>query len=350
MDTHDATILALARSARQLAGDASRETGLSRVAVSRRIKRLADTGYLQRHGSGTRQTYSPGANGFWTKSLPCSDASPDEFALWEVHLSPMMYSLRPNVANMAQIAFTEMVNNARDHAQARMLAMGAHIHDGRLQMAVMDDGMGIFRNIANALGLFDDRLAVLELAKGKYTTAPSGHSGMGVFVTSRMTDGFCLHSRGITFAPRTPPGVDLSFDWIDWRPYAQGTIALMDFALDTLRTSQSVYDRYFTPHEVGGEAFHTTEVPVKLAELSSQLISRSQGKWVVARATQFETVILDFDGVEFAGQAFLDEVFRVFATAHPQVRLVPVHLSPQVARNLRTFVPSAPVASLSAHE
>ncbi|MGE4238909.1 STAS-like domain-containing protein [Ramlibacter sp.] len=341
MDTHDATILALARTTRQLAGDAARATGLSRVAVSRRIKRLADTGYLQRHGSGTRQTYSPGTNGFWTLSIACTEKSPDEFALWEAHLHPMTGGLQPNVMNMAQIVFTELVNNVRDHAKARTLAMGAHIHSGRLQIAVMDDGVGIFRNIAQAQDLFDDRLAVLELAKGKYTTAASGHSGMGIFVSSRLADGFCVYSRGITYAPRTPRGVDLSFGWIDWRPYTQGTIVLVDIALDSTRTAQSIYERYLTPDEVGGEAFHTTEVPVKLAELSSQLVSRSQGKWVVARATQFQTVILDFAGVEFAGQAFLDEVFRVFATAHPQVRLVPVNLAPQVERNLRTFAPGA---------
>jgi DNA-binding Lrp family transcriptional regulator len=59
-------ILALAGTTPQLAGAAARATGLSRVATSRRIKRLADSGYLTRHGIGTRQTYSPGAHRFWT--------------------------------------------------------------------------------------------------------------------------------------------------------------------------------------------------------------------------------------------------------------------------------------------
>jgi anti-anti-sigma regulatory factor len=88
---------------------------------------------------------------------------------------------------------------------------------------------------------------------------------------------------------------------------------------------------------VGDEAFHTTEVPVRLAQLSSQLISRSQGKWVVERATQFRTVVLDFEGVALVGQAFADEIFRVFATAHPEVRLRRVNTLPEVESLLRRF-------------
>ncbi len=232
-----------------------------------------------------------------------------------------------------------MLNNVLDHSEATQVCLGLHVHAGRLQMAVMDDGVGVFDKIAAALDLFDPRLAILELAKGKYTTAREGHSGMGVFVSSRMLDGFLLHSRGLSYAPRTPQGVDLSFSWIDVHAFAQGTVALMDIALDSLRTAQSVYERYFSPDEIGGDAFHTTEVPVKLAELSSQLISRSQGKWVVERATQFRTVILDFAGVEMVGQAFIDEVFRVFATAHPQVRLRTTNAAPLVADMIARFAP-----------
>jgi hypothetical protein len=40
--------------------------------------------------------------------------------------------------------------------------------------------------------------------------------------------------------------------------------------------------------------------------------------------------VLDFRGVESVGQGFVDEVFRVFATAHPEVRLVPANISPPV--------------------
>ena len=262
-----------------------------------------------------------------------------EAAIWTTHIEPLLQEASTNTVRIANLSITNMLNNVLDHSDASTLCMGVHVHAGRLQMAVMDDGIGIFHKVAMALDLVDERLALLEIAKGKYTTAATGHSGMGIFVSSRMLDGFCLYSRGLSFVPRTPEGVDLSFQWMEPQTWVGGTVVLMDIALDSTRTTQSVYERYFSPDEVGWDAFHTTEVPVKLAQLSSQLTSRSQGKWVVERATQFKTVILDFEGVETVGQAFVDEVFRVFATAHPEVRLVPVNLTPPVESLVRLFAP-----------
>jgi anti-anti-sigma regulatory factor len=57
----------------------------------------------------------------------------------------------------------------------------------------------------------------------------------------------------------------------------------------------------------------------------------------VERAAQFRTVVLDFEGVALVGQAFADEVFRVFATAHPQVQLRRMNVSEEVERALVRF-------------
>ena len=343
LDINDAIILACAAQGGSLASTAAEQTGLTRVAVSRRIKKLADSGYLQRHGSGTRQTYSLGALRFWLSVQPLSTIAQrgGEMAVWERHLAPLLADQPANVRNLANIAFTEMLNNALDHSQAQQVGMGMHISAGRLQMLVADDGLGIFARIAQAAGLFDTRLAVLELAKGKYTTAPEGHSGMGIFVSSRMMDGFAIESCGLRFDPHEANVPLPRFDWIDahacLKPHDAQTIVRMDIALDSKRTSNDVYLKYFEPNEVGSDAFHTTEIPVRLAQLSSELVSRSQAKWVMERATQFKTVILDFEGVQHVGQAFVDEVFRVFATAHPHIRLRTMGMRPEVAHLVRLF-------------
>ena len=94
---------------------------------------------------------------------------------------------------------------------------------------------------------------------------------------------------------------------------------------------------FVTSRMLDGEAFHTTEIPVRLAQLSSQLVSRSQGKRVVELAAQFRTVVLDFEGVALVGQAFADEFSRVFATALTQVQLRQVNTSPELERALRHF-------------
>ena len=345
LDEKDAQILATARETTLLASASAERTGLSRVAVSRRIKKLVDAGYLIKTGRGTRPSYAPGDKRFWLQhcSLDWVHQRGDETGVWERHVSPLLQGVPAHVVNLANIAFTEMLNNALDHSQAQTLTLAAHVDGCRLQMVVADDGVGIFLQIAQALRLFDARLALLELAKGKFTTAPSGHSGMGVFVVSRMTDGFAIHSHGLTYDVHATTCPLPTFAWLpadgQGLHNAQGTVVRMDIALDTPRTAQDVYQRYFSPDHIGKDAFHTTEVPVRLAQLGSHLTSRSQGKWVVERATQFKTVILDFDGVSLVGQGFVDEVFRVFASAHPQVQLKPVNMTIDVAKMVSLFAP-----------
>lgn len=50
---------------------------------------------------------------------------------------------------------------------------------------------------------------------------------------------------------------------------------------------------------------------------------------------RFQSVVLDFSGVEEIGQGFADEVFRVFQQAHPQTQLTPIHMPEAVAAMVR---------------
>jgi hypothetical protein len=49
------------------------------------------------------------------------------------------------------------------------------------------------------------------------------------------------------------------------------------------------------------------------------------------RVDRFKTVILDFAEVATIGQAFADEVFRVFVNEHPQVKIIAAHTNTEVA-------------------
>jgi hypothetical protein len=61
-------------------------------------------------------------------------------------------------------------------------------------------------------------------------------------------------------------------------------------------------------------------------------MSRSQAKRLINRFDRFLEVVLDFEGVLFIGQAFADEIFRVFAKAHPSVYLNPVNCNDSVKK------------------
>ena len=52
----------------------------------------------------------------------------------------------------------------------------------------------------------------------------------------------------------------------------------------------------------------------------------------MARVDLFKTVVLNFEGVPTIGQAFADEIFRVFANSHPEISIVPIKQNSEVKR------------------
>jgi hypothetical protein len=69
------------------------------------------------------------------------------------------------------------------------------------------------------------------------------------------------------------------------------------------------------------------------------LMARSQARRLMARLERFTTVLLDFTGVATIGQAFADEVFRVFSPAHPEITVVAINAQGEVAQMIRRVAP-----------
>jgi len=70
---------------------------------------------------------------------------------------------------------------------------------------------------------------------------------------------------------------------------------------------------------------------VRLYAIGTEFVSRSQAKRLVHGLERFREVVLDFEGVDLVGQGFADEVFRVWARQHPEVRLIPTGMSEPIA-------------------
>ena len=140
-------------------------------------------------------------------------------------------------------AFTEMVNNAIDHSGGSTIRVHIKRTAADTQIFVRDNGVGIFKKIQSALGLLDERHAILELSKGKLTTDPDRHTGQGIFFTSRMVDSFDLFSGGVYFNhefgddkdwifEQSIPGLELWSGW-SWviTPLEPAKKYLMNFRL-----------------------------------------------------------------------------------------------------------------------
>ncbi|MGH8310939.1 MAG: STAS-like domain-containing protein, partial [Steroidobacteraceae bacterium] len=228
-----------------------------------------------------------------------------------------------------QHALTEMINNAIDHSGSEHVRVGLRRNALFVEAWVEDDGEGIFVKIQRALGLYDPRESMLELAKGKLTTSPQNHSGEGIFFTSRMVDAFEIRSGDLVFAHAQHKTDSLTTGG----EAVKGTQVRMRLANDSERTAGSIFDEYSESEDY---TFDKTVVPVRLAQHGGeQLVSRSQAKRVAHRFERFKRVVLDFTGVDEIGQAFADELFRVFASAHPEIQLTPMNTSPAVASMVR---------------
>ena len=193
-------------------------------------------------------------------------------------------------------------------------------------LSIHDDGIGIFKRIAQALSLQDIRFALLELSKGKFTTDPLHHSGEGIFFVSRMCDQFSIFANDLHYYHAASRSFDVLEDEVATGEL--GTDVRMWLSHETSRTMKEVFDEYASDSTF---AFDKTIVPVRLARIGTEnLVSRSQAKRLISRFDQFRVVALDFEDVGEIGQAFADELFRVFAQSHPSVSLLTMNTSEQV--------------------
>jgi hypothetical protein len=83
-----------------------------------------------------------------------------------------------------------------------------------------------------------------------------------------------------------------------------------------------------------------------LEDEDDALLTRAQGRRVTDRLEECSEVLLDFRGVESLGRAFVDEVFRVFRTAHPDTSLITLNATPDVRARIRKALDPAPSSAV----
>jgi anti-sigma regulatory factor (Ser/Thr protein kinase) len=306
----------------------SEKFGISRQASHRHVHRLVQEGLLIAHGATRDRTYE--AKPLVEFSINLSIKGLQEDKVWREHIRTYLENLPKNILSICQYGFTEMVNNAIDHSEGRELDIFLRRTYKVIEMNLVDNGVGIFNKIQNELSLDDQLHAILELAKGKLTTDPDRHTGEGIFFTSRMFDEFSILSGKLYFKHFEPDN-----DWLleDTEEVHQGTDILMKISTSSNRTTKEVFDRFTAEGDYG---FSKTHVPVFLARYGDEnLVSRSQAKRLLARFERFREIILDFNDVDSIGQAFADEIFRVFVSQHPNNYLYHINANEQVTAMIK---------------
>lgn len=315
---------------RSIAKLTAQRFGITRQAVNRHVQALIREGLLEATGRTRNRTYR-------LKTLASDtfrfEISPEleEDTVWRHHLASPLSNLAENAQDICQYGFTEMFNNVLDHSAGTQVTISFTLSAASVQIKVIDDGVGIFNKIQQGLGLEDPRHALLELAKGKLTTDPERHTGDGVFFTTRLFDRFVIHSDSLAFGR-----VSEEDTWLAEKKQStqKGTTVEMQFDLKSARNMKDVFRDYSAGD--GERDFSRTQVPVKLLQYNDEnLVSRSQAKRLLARLDLFEEVILDFQGLEFVGKAFTDEIFRVYKRDHPDVGILWINTSDDVEKAIR---------------
>lgn len=225
--------------------------------------------------------------------------------------SGIFHRLPSNVAGILDYAFTEMLNNAIEHSHSRNIVVRIKRSGGRIEFKVVDRGVGIFKTIKRARHLGNELEAIQELIKGKLTTDPKRHSGEGIFFTSKAGDRLLIKGSGkkLVFDNK------LSDVFVEDINPIVGTAVEFSIAERSKKELRDIFADY------AGESyeFAKTVVTIALFKTTGDYISRSQARRVLAGLDKFKTVVLDFKGVQTVGQAFADEVFRVWQKNHPAI-------------------------------
>ncbi len=309
---------------------------ITKPPIYRILKDLISEGIIIKTGAGRYPKYK-----ILTKEYKFSydvNDGLEEDVIWRKEIVSNLYDIENNIKELCQYGFTEMVNNVIDHSGSNVLEIILKDNYFEIEIRVIDYGIGIFKKIQDALNLENPKHSILELAKGKFTSDPSRHSGEGIFFSSRVFDYYAIFSQNLAFS-----GNEYS-DWLfeDISDF-QGTLVVMKINKKSTTKLIDVFDKFSDPDKM--PSFHKTIVPVKLMQYEGEsLLSRSQAKRLINRFDKFLEVVLDFSGVNIIGQAFSDEIFRVFKNAHPHVHLIPININDQVTKMIRHVLGNIPDA------
>jgi len=298
------------------------QTGLSRAYAQRFLKNLADESVIVLMGKANQAHYiMPSKKGTSIEKplrvhriILNKDVAEDKVLRRIKEESAIFRGVADNVSSIVDYAFTEMLNNAIEHSTSEKIDVVIMKTATDVRFTVADRGVGIFNNIMKIKCLRTEMEAIQDLLKGKETTAPDTHSGEGIFFTSKIADLLNIKS----FEKK------LVFDNVGQDIYIKDVQSVkgtkIDFVLD-LKSKKKLAD-LFNKYTDDSFQFSKTAVKVKLYHQDVDYVSRSQARRILAGLEKFKTIEIDFKDIKTIGQAFADEVFRIWQPAHKDVKFV----------------------------
>ena len=291
--------------------------GVSRQAASRALNDLVAEGFFSKKGATKKAEYvrtrghEPQPNEL--KLVKVLKGLNEDRVFDEIDLrANLKKNLSKNVHQIVSYAFSEMLNNAIDHSSAKKAEVHVQLDAVRFSFEIRDKGVGLFKNVQKKFTLKDEYEALEHVLKGKQTTMPERHSGQGIFFTSRIADCFEVRSHRIHLRVDN----DVKDTFVKEERPLTGTLVSFSIRRRSRKALKDLFDRY-TDSDF---EFDQGECRVKLSQFNG-LLSRSQARRLTTGLESYKRIVFDFKGVAEIGQAFADEIFRVFQNRNPSIKL-----------------------------
>lgn len=303
---------------------------VTKVYLSTQISGLVKKGLLLKSGSTSKAKYALPKNidkldSIVEKHLIRKQTKEHEVMDEINNSTPFLSKLNENLRSLLDFSFSEMLNNALEHSESKHVDVQISTDNKNLKFTVSDLGIGVFKNVMKKRGLNSEFESMQDLLKGKTTTQPHAHSGEGIFFTSKVADTFVLESYGYSLRVdnRIP---DIFFE--ETKPVKKGTRVHFTVSLNAKKHLKDIFSKYEIDHE--DPDFDKTEIQVKLYKIGTIYVSRSQARRISHGLEKFKHVILNFENVPTIGQAFADEIFRVFQTKYPGIKITSINANDAV--------------------
>ncbi|MBP3494609.1 MAG: DUF4325 domain-containing protein [Clostridia bacterium] len=301
-------IIKLIRAAdKKLVNKTTEAFNISKSSVYNYLSELCAQGVIEKTETGYRLTSKTYSFSYKNNGALFEDT------IFDNDIAPLIKGYEKNIFSCWRYSFTEMMNNAIEHSNSSNIYVRVSITANETTILILDDGIGIFKNIQAYMKNEHNRDISLNesaslLFAGKFTTAKSAHSGEGIFFTSHLMDIFLVISDEIVFTRDTFKDAQIDL------PNSQGgTLVLMSLGNHSKKTPREIFDRFSNVDE----GFIKTQIPIAHFFPNADPVSRSEARRLLEVVTSFKEINLDFSSVSEIGQAFCHEIFIVWQEKHP---------------------------------
>ncbi|MBH09270.1 MAG: hypothetical protein CMG74_02765 [Candidatus Marinimicrobia bacterium] len=272
--------------------------GVSRQAVLRHMNTLIREKRVVAHGKTKDRYYELEPLLNYTKLMEISkEFKVDKFLHAEI--IPSLINLPRNIIEICEYTLTALLHNVIDHACATHLSIKLFCSRDETHIVITDNGVGIFQNIRDGLGLEGEKISAIELAKGPKINETGHHAGDDLRAIIMLFDCITIDSSEISL--RYERSLD---QWsMQESKQAKGTKIHLEISTKSSITCNEIFNKLFT------EEKSSVRIPVNLARTNGELLSsRYQAHKLVHNIELSKEIEFDFSGIDIIGPAFAHEL------------------------------------------